>query len=212
MVVMTKAIIFDLDMCILDTRTISVSVLHPVLNVLHGSAISSFLKTEIERQLWTTSLEDIINQFALPTSLAEELRDSYLQIEIPNDIKTFGDNDAIAQLPVAKLLVTSGYRRLQESKIDKLGIKTLFDEIVIDAIDNPESRMGKEKIFREILQRHGWNQKEVLVVGDSASSELAAAKSLQIPTAQILRPTIQRADDVDHHIHSFYELAELIST
>jgi putative hydrolase of the HAD superfamily len=88
---------------------------------------------------------------------------------------------------VQRFLVTSGFRRLQESKVRALGIAHLFAEIHIDAIDEPD-RKGKLRIFETILDRNGLRPEEALVVGDNADSEIEAGNRLWIKTVQVLRP------------------------
>lgn len=209
---MIKGIIFDLDMCILDAHAFTGTFFDPVLDALHNSDLPKELKERIDYQLWTTSLDDTMEMFSVPEDIAERMREAYRKIEVPDDIKTksYGDEECIRDLPVKKFLVTSGYKKFQETKIVRLGITSLFDEIIIDALDDRNTRKGKKKIFQEILENNSWEKNEVLVVGDNPMSELGAAKSLGIPTVQTLRPTVVRWDDATHHIKSFNELKALI--
>lgn len=209
--IVKKAIIFDLDMCVLDTHTLTGPFFQPVLDALGNAELSLELKEQIKCRLWDTSLEDIVEMLAVPDRVAETLREAHRGIEVPDGIKTFGDEEYIRQLPVRKILVTTGYKKFQETKIKKLGLGDLFDEIIIDELDYPDQRRGKTKIFKTLLQQNDWLEKEVLVVGDNPWSELGAAKRLGIPTAQTLRPTIVKWAEADYHIYSFSELAAIIS-
>ncbi|MFA6519555.1 MAG: HAD-IA family hydrolase [Candidatus Paceibacterota bacterium] len=207
-----KGIIFDLDMCILDAHAFTGPFFNPVLEALNNSELSAELKKKISHQLWTTSLDDTMEMFSVPENIAESMRDAYRKIEVPDEvkIKSFGDEEYIRNLPIKKFLVTSGYRKFQETKIARLGIADLFDEIIIDALDARDKRKGKKKIFQEILEKNNWEKDDVLVVGDNPMSELGAAKSLGILTVQTLRPTVARWDDATYHIKSFDELEALI--
>jgi len=207
---MIKGIIFDLDMCILDTHSLTGPFFQPVLDALRNSDLSSELKEKIEYQLWTTSLDDAVEMFAVPEDVAEKMREAYRRIEVPDGIKSFGDEECIRNLPVKKILVTTGYRKFQETKIAKLGIAGLFDETIIDALDYRDKRKGKKKIFQELLEQNNWKESEVLVVGDNPMSELGTAKSLGIPTVQIVRPTVKKWEDATYHINSFMELAKIL--
>lgn len=209
---MIKAIIFDLDMCILDTHTLTGPFFQPVLDALYSSGLSSELKEKINHQLWTTSLDDVVDIFSVPEGVAERMREAYRQIEVPDGIKTFGDEECIRALLVYKILVTTGFSKFQQTKIEKLGIANLFDEIIIDALDHRDQRKGKKQIFAELLKDNKWQKDEVLVVGDNPASELGAAKSLGILTVQTLRPTIKKWEEADYHIQSFRELADIINS
>ena len=208
---MIKAMIFDLDMCILNTHTLTGPFFQPVLDALYSSELSQDLKERIQYQLWTTSLDDTMEMFSVPENIVERMREAYRQIEVPDNIKTFGDEEFIRDLPVRKILVTTGYRKFQETKIEKIGVADLFDEIIIDALDYRDQRKGKKRIFEELLVKNGWSKDEVLVVGDNPRSELGVAKSLGIKTIQTLRPTIEKWSEADYHIYSLSELAGLIS-
>jgi putative hydrolase of the HAD superfamily len=107
-------------------------------------------------------------------------------------------------------LVTSGFRRLQESKIKALGFEPLFKGIFIDAVDEPE-RKGKHGIFQSILDTEGLRPEEVIVVGDNPDSEIEVGNRLGITTVQILRPGVPRGDMATHHIQTLAELKPLLA-
>ncbi len=206
-----KAIIFDLDMCIFDTRTLGEGILEPVLEPLRASSVPDDVKREVDRVLLTTSLEDVIEIFRLPHDVAEEMRHAHHQLVVPEiGPKTFGDEDCIRSISLPKILVTSGYRRWQEQKLEKLHINDLFEEIIIDVIDDPKKRKGKRAIFKDLMSRRNWKPHEVLVVGDNPLSELKAAKELGMTTVQTLRPTVRREEGFDHYIFSLDELLPLV--
>ncbi|MDO8569276.1 MAG: HAD family hydrolase [bacterium] len=208
---MIKGIIFDLDMCILDTRSLSGPFFQTVLDPLQHSNLPTTLKEDIIRHLWTTSLDDTIELFAVPEDIAKKMREAYRHIDVPNGIKSFGDEEYLRKLLVKKILVTSGYKNFQQTKIDKLGIANLFDEVIIDELDDRVVRKGKRRIFEEVLKNNQWDVSEVLVIGDNPLSELGAAKSLGIATVQTLRPTIKRWSEADYHIQDFSELQAIIN-
>jgi HAD superfamily hydrolase (TIGR01549 family) len=207
---MIKAIIFDLDMCILDPRSMRGAYFQPVLDPLQDSDLSPERKESISELLWTTSLEDTIEHFSIPKEIGDKMREAFIKLESPESVATFGDEKHIKSLAVKKFLVTSGFTRFQRSKIAKLGIADLFDEVVIDEIDDPSIRKGKKKIFEEIARDHNLQASEVLVVGDNPLSELRAGKSLGMPTVQTLRPGVSKWDEADYHIQDFSELSRII--
>jgi len=207
---MKKGIIFDLDMCILDTHSLTGPFFDPVIRVLYQSRLPDDRKKAIEAQLWTTSLDDTVAIYHVPPDIVQEMRAAYQFIEVPEGIYSYGDEACIRDLPVGKYLVTSGYRNFQETKIAKLGIADLFDGIIIDATDDPRARKGKRQIFIDIMAQNGWGVGDVLVVGDNPKSELGIAKELGITTVQTLRPTVTKWDEADHHITSLSELKALL--
>ena len=125
-----KAIIFDLDMCILDTHSLTGDFFQPVLDALYGSRLTDDLKKKIHDQLWTSSVDDTIKIFDIPLDIGESMREAYRHVDVPDGIYTYGDEAVIRGLAVKKFLVTSGYQKFQSSKIAKLGIADLFDEVI----------------------------------------------------------------------------------
>src|SRR3989338_9550177 len=90
---MIKAVIFDLDMCIFDTRTLGEHILDSVLAPLHTSSVPEEVQREIDCVLWTTSLEDTIQLFQIPREVAELMRDAHRQLVVRPNIHTiFGEH------------------------------------------------------------------------------------------------------------------------
>ena len=98
-------------------------------------------------------------------------------------------------LPVQRFLVTSGFRRLQESKVRALGFADWFAGIYIDALDEPDRR-GKHGFFQDILSAHGLRPDEVLVVGDNSDSEIEAGNRLGMPGV----PSCSRCDSLEQSV------------
>lgn len=209
---MIKAIFFDLDNCILETRSLGEDILDPVLEPLTASDLPNEVKKSVAEALWHSAYEDVFTQFNIPAPLAEDIRKAARNLELPKDkkIKSYGDEEIIRTFPVKKFLVTTGFKKFQQSKIDSLGIAGLFDGIVIDQVDDLTIRKKKKVIFEEIMKINLWNKDEVLVVGDNPRSELKAAKELGILAIQTLRPGVTKWDEADYNIKSLSELSALI--
>lgn len=105
--------------------------------------------------------------------------------------------------------MTSGFRRLQESKVKALNLEPLFTVIYVNAIDEPD-RIGKQGLFERILNDYQLTLAEVLVVGDNADSEIETGNQLGIRTVQTLRPRVPRANNATFYIHSLRELKNLL--
>jgi putative hydrolase of the HAD superfamily len=126
-------------------------------------------------------------------------------------MRGYSDLPVIAALRVERVLVTSGFRRLQESKIRALNVAKHFMDIHVDAIDEPE-RLGKQRIFELIMNERSLGPADVLVVGDNPDSEIAAGTRLGIRTVQTLRPGVVRSIHATHHIASLTELPALLGS
>lgn len=201
-----------MDNCIFDTSSMGGRAIQGVKDALASSALSEDTKLAVGAALKTDPLDDVLKRLNVPAEVGEAMRAAYRESDVPADctVKTYGDEQHIQELPQKKILVTSGYLKFQTSKIKRLGIAHMFDEIIIDVLDDPAARKGKTKIFGEILQQYGWSKEEVLVVGDNPRSELGAAKELGIKAIQTLRPRIEKWDGADYHVTSLKELQALV--
>lgn len=203
-----KLLLVDLDMCVLDTKTLDERVLDPVLEVLHASELTQEQQALVEKELWTRSLYDIIvdRNWKISAVTARRMWKAYSALEVPPGIRSFGDEEHLRTLPQPKILITSGFRQFQLSKVRQLGIESLFEEVIVDAIDDLRVRKGKVKIFAQLQQERGLRASSIMVIGDSGLSELQAGRELGMVTVQTLRPGIVPWQHADHHISSFVEL------
>jgi FMN phosphatase YigB (HAD superfamily) len=97
----------------------------------------------------------------------------------------YGDLAVLREIPAKFFLVTSGFRRLQQSKLKALGIAHLLTGLHIDAIDESGPK-GKLHAFQSILRDHQLSPKELLIVGANPDSEIAAGNQLEMVNIQIL--------------------------
>lgn len=100
------------------------------------------------------------------------------------------------------VLLTLGHPPTQKRKLAALGLADAFDEVVHDDVFG---RRGKEEALRTWLLASGLTARDVLVVGDRADAEVAAALRLGMHALRIrggefaVRPTppgVPEADDV----------------
>jgi putative hydrolase of the HAD superfamily len=209
---MIRAIIFDLDNCLAVADEPGPQILAPTFEAIRQANHGTLSEDTLERafsECWRCSLDRVAKKYGFTNEMlaAGWAANSSTEVDVP--MRGYSDLGAIANLSPRLFLVTSGFRRLQESKVRALAIQSRFERVVIDAIDEPD-RKGKEAIFADILRTCALDPTEVLVVGDDADSEIAAGNRLRIPTVQILRAGIARANDATHHIVSLEELHRLV--
>jgi FMN phosphatase YigB (HAD superfamily) len=210
---MIKAIIFDLDNCLAAADEPGRQLLAPTFAAIrranHGTLSNETLERAFD-ECWGHSLDTVARKYGFSDEMLAAGWAENARAEVKVPMHGYADLGVIRQLPAKLFLVTSGFRRLQESKVRALDVESLFERVSIDAIDEPD-RKGKEKIFAEILRTNALEPHEVLVVGDDASSEIAAGNRLGIPTVQIQRPGIPRAENATHHIESLAELGDVMA-
>ena len=209
---MLSSIIFDLDNCLAAADEAGEALFAPAFDAIRAASKGHLSEPELSAAFtdcWRMALDVVAREHDFSDEMLRAGWKTFRGIEVKQPLRGYPDLPEIAKLPLARFLVTSGFRRLQESKIAALGIRPLFAEIHVDAIDE-EPRSSKRAIFADIAARHSWGASEVLVVGDNADSEIAAANALGMPAVQILRRGVPFAQNTRWHIRNFAELSKLI--
>ena len=110
-------------------------------------------------------------------------------------------------------LLTVGVHERQEKKINILGLKPYFDEIVIS---DQEIGLPLEDCMRDLIGRHTINFGEAVMVGDRVREELRIAKSLGMTTIQMLHgrfknePAVNECDKPDYKIKRIFQITTIL--
>jgi uncharacterized cofD-like protein len=110
-------------------------------------------------------------------------------------------------------LLTVGVHERQEKKINILGLKPYFDEIVIS---DQEIGLPLEDCMRDLVGRHDTNFGEAVMVGDRVREELRIAKSLGMTTIQMLHgrfknePAVNDCDKPDYKIKRIFQITTIL--
>jgi len=210
---MIKALIFDLDNCLAAADEPGRQLYEPAFHAIRAANHGTLSDAALDRAFadcWRHPLDRVAASHGFSEMMLAAGWNELVTAEVTQAMRGYGDLGSLATLPAQRFLVTSGFRRLQESKIKALNVAPLFTAIHVDAIDEA-SRLGKQGLFELILGNHPLAPAEVLVVGDNADSEIAAGNRLGIRTVQTLRPGVPRANNATFHIHSLIELEKLVN-
>ena len=206
-----NAVIFDLDNCLAAADEVGDALLEPMFAAVAGANNGTLSHQQLAHAFadcWRLPLDAVARKHGFSDEMLAAGWAAGKRIAVSNRMHGYGDLGVLAELDAHLFVVTSGFRTLQQSKIEALGLTNIAD-VYIDAIDEP-GRQGKEGIFREILAQYRFKPEAVLVVGDRPDSEIEAGNRLGIPTAQILRPGVARGTNATHYIHGLGELRRII--
>ena len=209
---MTKAIIFDLDSCLAAADEVGEQLFAPAFAAIRAANRGTLPESVLQEafaECWRCAFDFVAAKYRFSEAMRVAGWEAFARMEVAEPMRGYGDLSVLGELPVQQFLVTSGFRRLQESKVRALGLADGFAAIHIDAIDEPE-RKGKQAIFQELLRTHRLRPEEVWVVGDNPDSEIAAGNRLGIRTIQILRPGVPVSNAATAHIHGLAELKALL--
>ncbi|WP_298425108.1 HAD hydrolase-like protein [uncultured Kordia sp.] len=209
---MEKLLIFDLDDTLFETKSISKKSVKPIFDAFEPLLINKFgtvLTSQIVPELWKYPFDVVADKYNFDAHQNAEFARLINTHEYDLNIHPFEDFNVITSLPYEKILVTTGFSKLQHAKIHSLGIKEQFHEIYIDDILSPE-RIYKKGIFQRILMKRKRNSKLVYIIGDNPNSELKAGFELGLQTIQVSKFGQEKSRYAHYCISNFNDLLAIL--
>ncbi|MDN3657897.1 HAD family hydrolase [Ferruginibacter paludis] len=175
-----KAIIFDLDNTIYPVAAIGDQLFKSLFRTIEKDGNYQGTMGEIKAEIMRKPFQVVAKMYAFSDALTTTCLKLLTELTYDDTIAPFDDYALTTKLTCLKFLVTTGFKKLQLSKIDQLNIKDHFEEIII--VDPIASSLTKKNFFKDIMLRYNLTPNEVLVIGDDLHSEIKAAKELGIAT------------------------------
>jgi len=206
-------LILDLDKTIFKPKSMDSKIFQPLIDIIESyyhSINKSDLVSQIIEELWSVPLDEVFKKFHTPEIIQQQTYKMLNNLNYTLNIMTYEDYDNLKSIPQEKILVTTGYRKLQLAKIKALNIGADFKEIFIDSplSNNRKYKLG---IFKDILKKENLKPKEVWIIGDSIENEIKAGNTLGMNTIQRLKTGDTKSKFSDYGITSFQELKDIIS-
>jgi putative hydrolase of the HAD superfamily len=179
---MKKALILDLDNTIYPVSSIGDHLFNQLFALLDEQAKKAGnidwvnAKDELTRRPYHL----VADKYNFGDELTEKGNNLLKALTYDLPMLPFAEYEYIRTSPLTKFLVTTGFTKLQWSKVKMLGIESDFLEIHI--VDPGLSTQTKKDVFAGILKKHDYTTDEVLVIGDDPESEIKAATELGIET------------------------------
>lgn len=202
-----KAIIYDLDNTIFPVSSIGDKLFGPLFDLIQGSTEHDGRVDDIRYAIMRTPFRIVAQRHNFSDALTQQGIDLQETLFYDEPISPFEDYTETKNIPGERFLVTTGFLKMQHSKITQLGISDDFKEV---HVVNP-TLTNKKEVFAAILNRNGYAPHEVLVIGDDPESEIAAAKALGIATVLYDKHNLFSAGEADYKISHYKELAEIVS-
>jgi FMN phosphatase YigB (HAD superfamily) len=209
-----RAAVFDLDHTLFDPRTLPPALFGALEARLRLAAVDVISPATMEAVLadaWRLPLNRLATLHQLPAELTVAWQEAMSMVEVSEPLTPYPDVRAgLEQLSLRRFLLTTGFRRLQESKVRQLGLTSLFTAVYVDALD-PPGPVGKRALLERLLVEQALTPPEVVVVGDRADDELAAAHALGMVAVQVLRPGVSPSPDIPWRVPDFQDLPALFT-
>jgi putative hydrolase of the HAD superfamily len=182
---MKKALILDLDNTIYPVSSIADRLFADLFATLDQYAevinlVDIDRVNKIKDEMTRRPFQHIADKFSLNDEVRNKMVDTLRNMSYDLPMRTFDDYHHVRSIPLDKFLVTTGFSKLQWSKVKMLGIEDDFKNIHI--VDPDVNHQTKKDVFAEIMQTHDYTPGDLLVIGDDPESEIKAAKALGIDT------------------------------
>jgi putative hydrolase of the HAD superfamily len=203
-----KAIILDLDNTIYPVASIGNELFHPLFKMIEQSGEYTGDIEEIKKAIMRTPFQKVASAHNFSNTLKEQGIELLAGLTCTMEMAPFEDYNEVRAFPCKKFLVTTGFTRMQQSKVEKLNIARDFEEVHI--VDPQLSNQTKKSVFKDIIDRHRLEPTDVLVVGDDPNSEIKAALELGIEAVLYDKLNFNPATTTLSRITDFKQLHDFI--
>ena len=153
-----------------------------------------------------------IKNYQLIAKLAEELSEDFLNLTTAHFSLLEGAEELVRYLAKKYPLtvVTNGFLEVQYEKFDKSGLKDCFSHIVLS--EEVGCQKPNPRIFEEALRLNGVSADEVVMIGDSWSSDIQGAINAGIDQIWIRKSANpqQEGQQATYVVQSLHEIMEIL--
>jgi putative hydrolase of the HAD superfamily len=205
-----SAVIFDLDNTIYSVYSIGEELFAPLFQLIHQDGNYGSDMEQIKDDSMRRPFQVVASDYGFSEELKAQGLTLLREMRYEGKIEPFEDYTFVRSLPLNKFLVTTGFLKLQQSKVEGMKLEQDFTEIHI--VDPSTSERTKKDVFADILKRHGYAKEQVLVVGDDLDSEIKAAQDLGIEAVLYDNFHRHREQTPIPRISNFRELTQVYSS
>ena len=214
---MIKAVLFDFDRTIMDRDTAINNFIHnqyerlfQLNGIQKNTFIQRFIELDAKGYVWKDIVYDTLKkEWSLPYSV-EELVEDYEE-NFQEFVVGFPNYESVlTQLKEQGYqlgLVTNGRIGHQRNNVNKLGIASLFDCIVVS--DEVGMRKPNANIFQHALDILNVLPTEAIYVGDHLVNDVQASKAIGMMSVW-KQDSINHSPLADYTIDQFDELVDVV--
>ncbi|RFZ85342.1 HAD family hydrolase [Mucilaginibacter terrenus] len=179
---MKHVLILDLDNTIYPVSSIAGKLFGELFKLIdeHLLPADNEAVEKAKDELTRRPYQHVADEFGFSEELKEKGMQLLNNITFDEPMQPYAAYDDLRAITVDKYLVTTGFTKLQMSKVKMLGIEADFKGIYI--VDPERSSQTKKDIFQQIMTDNGYTAEDALVIGDDPKSEIKAAVELGIDT------------------------------
>jgi putative hydrolase of the HAD superfamily len=177
---MKRALILDLDNTIYPVSSIAERLFGKLFKLIDEELEDKSAAAAAKLELTRRPFQHVADEFGFGTELKDKGIQLLNNLAFDSPMQAFSEYEDIRAINIDKYLVTTGFTKLQMSKVKMLNIEADFKQVFV--VDPDLSNLTKKDIFAMIMKDNGYAVNEVLVIGDDPQSEIKAALELGIDT------------------------------
>ena len=208
---MKRVLILDLDNTIYPVLSIADHLFGKLFKLIDenlGEADRQAAE-KAKHELTRRPYQHVANEFGFSKELKEQGMQMLRECTYDEPMFAYEEYNQLKQIPIDKYLVTTGFTKLQMSKVKMLNIAADFKQVYV--VDPDQSTLTKKDIFQKIMDENGYSVEDVLVIGDDPKSEIKAAIELGIDTF-LFDPTDKYTNEnATYHARNYHDVAEIVT-
>ncbi|GGH06589.1 HAD family hydrolase [Mucilaginibacter phyllosphaerae] len=208
---MKRVLFLDLDNTIYPVSSIANEVFDNLFKLIdqHLGETDRQAAEKAKNELTRRPYQQVADEFGFSGELKEQGMQLLRNCVYDKPMQTYETYDALRQIPIDKFLVTTGFTKLQMSKVKMLNIAGDFKQVYV--VDPEQSNKTKKDIFQKIMQENGYREEDILVIGDDPKSEIKAAIDLGIDTFLFDPEGKYTNENVTHHAKNYQDVAQIVN-
>ena len=207
---MKRALFLDLDNTIYPVSAIAGKLFDELFKLIDNELgkVNQQAAEEAKHELTRRPYQHVADEFSFSDDLKEQGMQLLRNLQFEGPMQPYEQYQDLRQIPIDKFLITTGFTKLQMSKVEKLGIADDFKKVYV--VDPDQSTQTKGDVFKKIMQENSYKTEDVLVVGDDPKSEIKFAIELGIDTFLFDPENRYTNENVTHHARDYRDVAKIV--
>ena len=208
---MKRVLILDLDNTIYPVSSIAEHLFGKLFKLIDENLgeEDKLAATKAKVELTRRPYQHVADEFGFSDELKAQGMEMLRNCKFEEPMHPYDEYHLLRQIPIDKFLVTTGFTKLQMSKVEMLNIGADFKQIYV--VDPAQSTQTKKDVFLKIMQENGSATEEVLVIGDDPKSEIKAAMELGIDTFLFDPMDKYTNQGVTYHARDYRDVAGIVN-
>lgn len=204
-----QAMIVDFDNTIISTPEIGDELFAPLFDLLLKENINLNALPRFKEEIMRKPFQELASKYQFPEGVVEKAIALLSTLTYNKPIATYPDYSELMKIECDKFLVTTGFTRMQQSKIEMSGVANDFREVFI--VDPEKTTDKKIDVFRRIAAHNRYDTARMLVVGDNPDSEIKAGEELGMITVLYNPGKVPHPPAATYTITHYNQLAALLA-